>query len=1499
LAAIASLSLAATLACVGAITGCGSSSKSTPTVDSGVDTGITSEVDSGFEDVVTADTFVGSPPDTGVIEAAVLPTLVAPTFTPPTGTALDGPSNVTITPPAGFPADGFIYYTTNGTNPNPNSLVYSGPIQVSQAETIRAFAAATGYQNSPIVFATYTVAAPPPSDSSTPTLTEPVFNQTSQTQNNDFKVAVSAGAGATICYTLDGVTTPTCNATGACTGSSLQYNSVSQIAISAASTNAAGAVTVEAIACENGATTSPVSNQVYTLQASAPTMVSPAPGNVLWAGNGLTPTIETTTTGASIWYTTNGTAPTCTTGTQLSSPHTFSQKNATPDGLIASTTYQAISCKQGYAASAVTSLAYTVQLNAPAFSPVGTGSNEGGPGTYDSTLTAGNLVEANTGVAGEWACATVDGSAPACGATQGTCTGTAASISSTGTPGSITKTGTAVKAIACAVGLVPSALASGTYVLQLDAPLLVQPGVGGNGQITSLTVTGGTSSCYTSDGCGSPTFTITIAAPPAGSGGTQATANVTLGSGQFCCDVNTGIVVTLVNPGSGYDPFNPPNVTITFDSPSCGNDWCSINPAADANVSAPPATTFAIPSGSVGSFTAVVEQDGTGQAYSFVCIQKGGTPVCGTNACNSGTLESCANNDCEFNNGGGDTVSIPPAGGSIVAGDAWSVIGCPASTAFLPSAVTKVTYGAPGSAPVPTITPGSGPFTAEQTPAILNTDTNSVTLCYTTDGTTPTCANGACGANAVGGAGGVALVGAGSATLQNPGFLITAGGSGYVSAPSVAFGGGGATSPATGTSTIKVTAIQVTNGGSGYLAAANLVTIVDTPGGGGSGATAVATLNGGSISSIAILTTGDNYTAPVVQITGPPGTGTPATATATGSVDNIIVSNIGAGYSTAPTITFTGSGSGAAATAYTTNSVIANALTSNTSPCVAGNACNTIEATVCNGTEAAPAAPATATYTFTEAEPDFTSPAGVTSSNTGDLNAATTVTGGEVITITTASNFPGQVINVTTGGGGAAPNCGTGIPATAAYGSAGTNTSVVTIPVPDSATNFTLTAIVCGPNTSAEGTSPPRSQTFETVSTAVPQITTDQTVTAGLTGCQATPCTPASPWDNSVNVTLTSATANAWICYTVTNQTLTCGTSTGAGTGTCNSGIALPNGTAIPTISLSGTKVQAIACDTTLGASAPNSQSFILDVSPVATPTQPACGGAVTLSLDDSNTTQQSGGPTPGAYICYTLGTAALSCTPAGVVSGSVTCGAVGADVTVPASDFNADQTVNWTTCVAQSATVSFTPTTGTGTFDQSAYQHSGAIVLDGNLGEWLPGEADDTNTAGPGYFTYQTGTLYFAINALPAASTGDIVAIYVGNGAAGGATAVPASLGTTALPTAGGLQYVIEWVVGSSAAPTVQVWNAVSGWSVASGITVNKGFNANGLEASVTLSSLSALGATPGTVTVVESIVSGPNTAGANSFEYTLGVGGANAELQHGFDVSFASCESPGTQLF
>jgi hypothetical protein len=91
------------------------------------------------------------------IEDAGQGILAAPTFTPPSGASFTGPSTVTINAPPMFPASGFIYYTTNGTNPNPNSLVYVGPIAVSQAETIRAYASAPGYADSPIVLAMYTV----------------------------------------------------------------------------------------------------------------------------------------------------------------------------------------------------------------------------------------------------------------------------------------------------------------------------------------------------------------------------------------------------------------------------------------------------------------------------------------------------------------------------------------------------------------------------------------------------------------------------------------------------------------------------------------------------------------------------------------------------------------------------------------------------------------------------------------------------------------------------------------------------------------------------------------------------------------------------------------------------------------------------------------------------------------------------------------------------------------------------------------------------------------------------------------------------------------------------------------------------------------------------------------------------------------------------------------------------------------------------------------------
>jgi len=164
LAAIASLSLAATLAWAGAMTGCGSSNNNNgPPPDAGMDGfGSSGGQQEAGEDALMQPDMGVTPVDSGgpPVDAAPPVVLMPPTFMPPSGTALAGPTNVTIVPPAGFPTTGFIYYTTNGTNPNPNSLVYSSAIQVSQAETIRAYASAPGFMDSPIAFATYTIAVP-------------------------------------------------------------------------------------------------------------------------------------------------------------------------------------------------------------------------------------------------------------------------------------------------------------------------------------------------------------------------------------------------------------------------------------------------------------------------------------------------------------------------------------------------------------------------------------------------------------------------------------------------------------------------------------------------------------------------------------------------------------------------------------------------------------------------------------------------------------------------------------------------------------------------------------------------------------------------------------------------------------------------------------------------------------------------------------------------------------------------------------------------------------------------------------------------------------------------------------------------------------------------------------------------------------------------------------------------------------------------------------------
>ena len=110
--------------------------------------------------------------------------------------------------------------------------------------------------------------------------------------------------------------------------------------------------------------------------------------------------------------------------------------------------------------------------------------------------------------------------------------------------------------------------------------------------------------------------------------------------------------------------------------------------------------------------------------------------------------------------------------------------------------------------------------------------------------------------------------------------------------------------------------ISITDGGSGYITAPTIA----ITGGSGSGATATAYLSDLGIVSIKVVNRGAGYTsAPTITISGGGGTGVTATATLNTdkTLKSIKVDTAGAGYTSAPTIKIEGGGgTGATATTY-------------------------------------------------------------------------------------------------------------------------------------------------------------------------------------------------------------------------------------------------------------------------------------------------------------------------------------------------------------------------------------------------------------------------------------------------------------------------------------------------------------------------------------------------------------------------------------------------------
>ena len=142
---------------------------------------------------------------------------------------------------------------------------------------------------------------------------------------------------------------------------------------------------------------------------------------------------------------------------------------------------------------------------------------------------------------------------------------------------------------------------------------------------------------------------------------------------------------------------------------------------------------------------------------------------------------------------------------------------------------------------------------------------------------------------------------------------ITTGGIGYTSLPTVSFSGGGG-SGAIAYLTIAsgvITAVNMVSGGSGYLTAPALTVSV------GTGANLTATILGGVVTGVAVNAGGTGYTTASNVTFTSAGSGATATATlsggTTGFVSGITLGVGGSGYSTAPTVAFSASGATTAA----------------------------------------------------------------------------------------------------------------------------------------------------------------------------------------------------------------------------------------------------------------------------------------------------------------------------------------------------------------------------------------------------------------------------------------------------------------------------------------------------------------------------------------------------------------------------------------------------------
>ena len=619
-------------------------------------------------------------------------TAATPTFSPAAGAVAPG-STVTLSTTT---TGATVYYTTDGTDPTSSSMMYTTPLSITAAVTIKAIATASGLANSAVASAAYTL-------TTAPTAVTPSFNPAAGAVAAGTAVAVSTTtAGATIYYTTDG-TDPT--------SSSTPYTA--PIPITAA-------VTIKAIATASGLANSAVASAAYTLTttstAATPTF-SPAAGAVV---DGTTVTISTTTAGATVYYTTDGTDP----GTS-STPYT------TPIPITAAVTIKAIATAPGLANSAVASATYSILTSAatPTFNPAA------------GALIAGTTVSIGTTTTGATIYYTTDGTTPDPSAMM--------------YAGPITITAqTTIKAMATAPGFAGSAVGSATYtILGTVATPTFSPGAGAvtlGTHISIGTTTAGATIYYTTDGTTPGTSsTVYTAAIPINA----ATTVKAMATASGFVDSAVGSAAYTILPVAATPTFSPgagaiaSGTSVSISTTTVGATIYYTTDGTDPPGTSPRMYTAPIAITAPTTVKAMATLSGSAHSVigsaAYTILPSAATPTFspGAGAVLSGALVSLSTTTAGATiyyttDGTAPGTSSTPYTTPIAITVGTTLKAMATAPGFSGSAVGSATYTLLPPVATPTFSPGAGAVLSGRSVSI-STTTAGATIYYTTDGTAP------------------------------------------------------------------------------------------------------------------------------------------------------------------------------------------------------------------------------------------------------------------------------------------------------------------------------------------------------------------------------------------------------------------------------------------------------------------------------------------------------------------------------------------------------------------------------------------------------------------------------------------------------------------------------------------------------------------------------------------------------------------------------------------